>query len=218
MRLAYSTPKFSDSDPLVCHSLQLRPSLWAVVFGFLGDIGQDWSWRQDDPSNATVGQVTAEVQAATDAAIFAGCIMIGEIKELALAEVPDWLLRCDGAEYLIADYPELASLIHPGYITDETHFRVPDRNRRLGMDGIYPAMQEGSETHTNTLAELVPHDHTYTEIVLSATTVLGELAGFSLSDDTTSNTGSAGSGDEYSILNPVEGSQFYIVARYPSAG
>ena len=151
----------------------------------------------------------------TDRAVFAGCTMLGEIKELTISTVPDWLLLCDGATYDRVDYPDLYTVLDTAFIIDADTFRVPDRTRRLGMGGVAMGTQEGSETHTNTMGELVPHHHTYTEIVVNATIVLGELAGFAINDDTISNTGDTGDGDEYSILNPVEGSAFYIVAKYP---
>lgn len=141
--------------------------------------------------------------------------MLGEIKELAIATIPDWLLLCDGATYDRVDYPDLYTILDGAFIIDADTFRVPDRTRRLGMGGVAMGTQEGSENHTNTLGELVPHHHQYTETILASTVVLGALTGLSLSDDTTSNTTETGDGDEYSILNPVEGSAFYIVAKYP---
>lgn len=217
MRLAYSTPQFSSSDPLVCHSLQLRPSLWEVVFGSLGDLGEAWPWRQDDPSNATVDQVTAEIQAATDAAIFAGCIMIGQIIELAVETPPTWMLRCDGAVYLIEDYPELAAVIHPGFIDDETHFHVPDRNQRLGVDGFYPATQGGEAAHTLTEAEIPAHTHSYNEPTGEFLGLTGEQPAVLLISPF-GVTGSTGGGEAHNNWPPYEGIQYYIIARYPSAG
>lgn len=79
----YDTPIFSPSDPLVCRTITLRPQLWAVVFNELQRLGEKWLWQQVDITHATVAEVTAEVINATDKAVFAGCLMIGEVKYIA---------------------------------------------------------------------------------------------------------------------------------------
>lgn len=199
--------------------MSLRPSLWTVVFGALEWLAQSEQWVQVDDDHASIDEVIGELEKASFFITPARCFpVIGQEITLHIDPPPAWALRCDGATYANVDYPELAAVIHPGLVVDADHFRVPDRNRRLPMDGIYPGTQEGSETHTNTVGELVPHHHSYTETVLSVTAVLGELTGFALADDATSNTSDTGGGDEYSVLNPVEGAPIYIVARSPQAG
>lgn len=216
--VAWITPKFEASDPLIPRTMQLRPSEWVVVFAILEEMAKPWNWFQDDPTHATVQQVIQEFIDARTVLEKRPSMYIGEIREFATADPPEGWLRCNGATYLNVDYPLLAAAIHPGYVVDGTHFKVPDRNRRMGMDGIYPAMQEGSETHTNTVGELVPHHHSYDKTVVAASVVLGELAGFELGDYLSTPTSDTGGGNAYSILNPVEGTQFYIRAAWPTAG
>lgn len=212
----YRTPVFSDSDPLYCRQIALRPSLWAVVFDLLQILGRSYSWHEAEPGHASVEDVTAEIEKATDYAFWSGCIMIGELKELVLADVPDWLLRCDGAVYANVDYPELAAVIHPGLVEDEDHFRVPDRNRRLGMDGLDVGMQIGEETHTLTEAEMPSHFHIDNSTDITGLFIApGEVPAVIAS--TFGATESAGGGDAHNNMQPVEGSQWYIVARFPNA-
>jgi microcystin-dependent protein len=214
---AYQTPAFSPSDPLVCHELQLRPSLWAVVFYTLQVLSEPYSWRQDDPVSATVYEVIKEIAQATDDAVFRGCTVIGQVIELSLADPPAWALRCNGATYANVDYPELAAVIHAGLIVDDDHFRVPDRDRRIGVDGFYPGMQGGEETHVLTIAELPVHDHPQDQWSTAPSVVLGELPGFEAAP-VAGNTGLTGGGDAHENMPPYEGSQFFIIARLPTAG
>jgi len=216
--VAWLTPKFEASDPLIPRTMQLRPSEWVVVFAVLEWLANSYNWVQADPLDATVEQVTQELIYARTVLEKGASMYIGEIQEFATEDPPEGWLRCTGAVYANVDYPLLAAVIHNGYVVDADHFRVPDRVRRLGMDDIYPGMQEGSETHTNTVAELAPHHHTYDKTIAAASTVLGELPGIELGAYASTDTGTTGSGTPYSILNPVEGTQFYIRAAWPTAG
>lgn len=198
--------------------MQLRPSLWVVVFAVIEQLAESWNWYQADPSDATVDQVVNELIAARTVLEKGAQMFIGEIREFATADPPEGWLRCTGATYANVDYPLLAAVIHPGFVVDADHFRVPDRVRRLGMDDIYPGMQEGSEFHTNTLAELVPHTHSYDKIVATLIDPGVSPSVIGIDDINAEPTGSTGTGDEYSILNPVEGTQFYILAAWPTAG
>lgn len=208
-RRAYVTPDFQATDPLVCHSLLMRPSLWTVFWSRMQDWSQEWQWRQDDPAHATVQEVITEIENATEQAIFWGCMLIGEVKELALNEAPDWLLPCDGAEYLGDDYPLLWAVIHDNLKTDATHFRTPDRNRRIAWGGTVGA-QEGEETHTLTFSELPTEA---TNVALDYIELTPGAGAFALFD-----INGYGGGNPHNNIPPVEGAQFYIVASYPTAG
>lgn len=216
-RPKYSTPQFSPSDPLVCRSIQLRPSIWAVVFAELQWLGSSYAWRQDDPANATVSEVITEINNATDAAVFAGCYMIGQVIELVTNDVPAWVLPCDGTEYLGSDYPELWAVIHDNLKTDGTHFRTPDRNRRIAW-GETVGAQEGSEEHTLTVVELPAHNHYYNTVTFDFIELEAGATAFARYDVEQFDTGETGNDTPHSILNPVEGTQYFIVASTPQAG
>jgi len=216
-QLAYSTPEFDDSDPIVCLWLQLRPSLWAVVFGLLEQLAQDYSWRVDDPACATVQEVITELIKATSNLPNQRCDMLGEVKFITTA-IPDWMLLCDGDTYNRTDYPDLYGILDAAYIIDADTFRVPDLIGRFPLGAATPGTEGGAFEITPDLTQLTPHHHTYTEIVLNASVVLGELAGLALNDDTTSDTGNTGGGEPIDITNPFHELIPVIVARLPQAG
>lgn len=216
MKTSWETPLFDSSDPLICHSLTLRPSVWTVFWYWLQVMGNPYSWQQRDPNHATVDEVISEIQKAQDEMIFQGCLMIGEIKQLAVEVPPDWMLPCDGSEYLRADYPELMAVLDPAYYTDATHFRTPDRTLRFGVGGIALATQGGELEHTLTEGEMPAHVHTEQTLGLIESIVLGENIGFSIQEPITVNTGSTGGGAPHNNMPPYEGVHWYIIARYPT--
>lgn len=216
-RAAYETPVFDVSDPMVCHSIQLRPSLWAVVFGMLEGLTHSYSWRQDNPLSATVQEVTTEIRDAVDNSIFGGCLMIGQVLELAVNTVPAWCLLCDGATYANVDYPELAEVIHSGLGVDETHFRVPQRQSRFALGGELVGTQGGEAAHTLTVNEIAPHSHGFENAVVGDT-LIGEIPFLGIAETEYADTYLAGDGEAHNNMPPYEVVRFVIVARNPQAG
>lgn len=223
---AYETPLFSPGDPLVCRSIQLRPSLWAVLFNELQRLGEEWQWRQDDPTHATVGEVTGEISAATDSAVLAGCLMLAELKWIGRA-VPDWCLLCDGAEYDRVDYPDLYAVIDDIYKTSADTFVVPDLIGRTVRGAIVPGGEGGADSVTLTETELPAHAHGLHAHSAHTHGVSPDLEGAGVPDlsagpPVPSSTGTAsvdstGDGEAFSIVNPYHGHIPVWVAKYPGA-
>lgn len=177
----------------------------------------EFSWRQDDGTHATPAEAAAEIAKQNELLPIQRCIMLGQVVELEVQDPPAWLLRCDGAEYLRVDYPELYAVIRAEFIVDADHFVVPQRDRRIGIDGITPALQGGENTHTLTEAEMPAHTHT--EGIASPIAINGGLEAPAASAiPAVSLTGSTGGGAAHNNMQAYEGSQFFIVARYPRVG
>lgn len=227
MRARYATPVFSPSDPLVCRTLQFRPSIWAVLFNELQMLGEKWSWQQDDPAAATVAEVTEEIINETDRAVFAGCIMIGEVKWLT-TEAPDWCLLCDGTEYDGDDYPDLYAVIDVAYHTGGGMFVVPDLLFRFPRGAVVPGTQGGQDNVILTVNELPSHAHGLHQHGshshgISPDTEAGGIP------DISAGPPLPGATDFASVENTGEGNAFnitplyhdlipVIVARLPTAG
>lgn len=214
-RSAYNTPIFDAGDPLVCHSITLRPSLWMAVYNELQRLAQHYSWEQRDPTHATVDEVIAEIESATDKSIFAGCMMIGQILELAI-DCPDWCLECDGTTYLNTEYPLLAAVIDAAYIVDGTHFRVPDHADRFALGSSILGEDGGESSHTLTTGEMPAHTHTEGTTGITGLFVApGEVP--AIISAGAGVTGSTGGGGAHNNMPPYETVRKVIVARYPSA-
>ena len=211
----YPTPNFEPTDPLVCHTLKLRPSLWAVVFDTMQRLGEPYSWIQDDPTAATPDEVAAEINKATDDMVFAGCIMIGQVMMLA-TDAPEWTLLCDGTSYDREDYPELYAVLDPAFIVDADHFTVPDLLDRFAFLGTSVGDTGGESSHVLTTGEIPAHQHTEVTTGITGLFVApGEVP--AIIAPGADLTGSTGGGNAHNNMPPYLTLLPVIVARYPSA-
>lgn len=209
----YPTPVFDAGDPLVCHTLKLRPSLWAVVFDTMQRLAVPYAWIQADVGAATPDEVAAEIEKATDETVFAGCVMIGQVMWLA-TDAPAWTLVCDGGVHLKADHPQLWAVMNVAYEVSMTEFRVPDMIARFPLGSSTLGDQGGDAEQTLDVANIPTHYHSQDQFGAAASTVLGELPGFEIAP-VPGVTGSTGSGDPFSIMPPYETLLPVIIARFP---
>lgn len=212
----YATPALEIGDPIICHTVALRPALWGVLFNELQRLSSETSWRQDDPTHATPGEVALEFEKATDITVFSGCVMIGQIIEVALDTIPAWILPCDGSTYARDDYPDLYDALHTNYHDGPDFFHVPDRVGRFALGGIPVGSQGGEENHTLTELEMPGHTHIYNEHVPGLALAPGELP-VATPVAAPIPTTSAGLGLAHNNMPPYEGSQFCIIAKLPGA-
>jgi microcystin-dependent protein len=204
---------FAPTDGLLSHCLTLRPSLWAVVFDTLQNLGDEYSWIQDDPAAATPGEVAEEIRKSTDTTVFAGCVMIGDVKTIARDPV-SWELVCDGTVYDRVDYPDLYAVLDPVFIVDADTFAVPDMMDRFTLNTTSVGATGGESSHVLTVAEMPAHTHGEQDpgsVVVQAGTPSVALSDPGLP----SQTGSTGGGEAHNNMPPYIGLLPVIVARYP---
>jgi hypothetical protein len=199
-------------DPIICRRFLLPSSLIGIFDSALAALCVSDNFEQADPAAATVSDVTIAYSLALDTPYQRGCLVVGEIIELAVDTIPSWALPCDGSTYANVDYPELASVISSEFVVDGSHFRTPDRVNRFAMGGPPNGVQGGENAHTLTTSEMPAHTHGYIATNLpEASSVLGVLEGFQPGPQTL-QTDSEGGGGGHNNLPQYEGSTFVIVA------
>lgn len=154
--------------------------------------------------------------------------LVGLIMPICTEDIPEGTLLCDGTTYNRVDYPNLYQKIANGYKIDDDTFNVPDMRDRfiLGASDTNPAGSTGgSDTHTMTESELVPHSHTnsphvHTEGSSVSAIINGGLeapASAAIPFPTTTGAtsiviDSAGGGEPFDIKPPFLALRFVVVA------
>jgi len=142
--------------------------------------------------------------------VHTGIGIVGEIIAYASSTAPTGWLLCDGSEVSSTTYANLFVLV--GYTYGGSaggDFNLPNLSgRQITMASSSPNIgQTGGETdHTQTLAELVAHSHTYNDGTTAATG--GLTGGATHGNVTTPQTSTTGSGDAFNVLDP------YLVLNY----
>lgn len=116
-------------------------------------VGLDLTEDEMDTINELVSKAEAEIIMSA----------VGLIFPIANAAVPEFMLLCDGTQYLRTDYPELYEVLDPVFIVDADNFVVPDlRDRMVIGSPTTPVGQTGgANSHILTVGQLPAHNHLY---------------------------------------------------------
>jgi len=132
--------------------------------------GYEFSDEQLDDIDSKVSQLVYELMTP------AMTQQLGTIIPHVLADFPVWLLPCDGAEYLRADYPDLYAVLDSEFVVDADHFVTPDLSERFlrgeNVDDIGGV--GGLALVTLETSQIPSHDHSYS-LPTTGTVVNGEL-------------------------------------------
>lgn len=166
-----------------------------------------------DPLSLSVGdrvRVELSLRKVVVHGVAGGSINPGRVEITAAAAAPAGWLLMRGQSLLRASYPGLYAAIGTTYGTvDSTHFTLPDTRGRV-VAGVDTAQTEfdtlgekgGSKTHTNTVAEMAAHTHTYSWGTAPITSSGSTLAMIQTGFDHNQATGSAGTATPFSMLQP----------------
>lgn len=154
--------------------------------------------------------------------------LVGLVLPCAAATVPQGTLLCDGAAYLRADYPILYAALDPAFIVDADNFVVPDLQDRfiIGAGEHDVGAVGGSDEHTMTIDELVPHSHTnaphaHSESAAAPTAIAigpgvpapSAVPAGSITGSTSIDIDNTGGGEPMNILPPFQSLRYVVVAQ-----
>lgn len=201
---------------LTTRPLRIPNEFLPIVGGLLAELLDSWNWELF--GDLTVEDCVAMAQSMIDDYYNQRFGMIGEIKQLATADIPDNCLLCDGTEYLRVDYPSLYAVIDTVFITDADHFITPPIVDRVvvGAGNTYDTGDTfGESEHTLLNNEMPPHDHTiqngYGPDFQASTS--GGVSPESVILPTEETTSSTGGGEAHNNLQPSIALPVVIVAR-----
>lgn len=171
--VAFHTPDYDGSAPLVCRRLALPSFLWSLFNGAFGELLEESNWHQF--GDMPISDVVQAFQNAFDE--MEPCSMIGQIIPFCSYDaIPENCILCVGSVHLVDDYPELALLLPSNLVHGDT-FSVPDLRGRFllgqSLQSQYLSGETGGEeTHTLTVDEMPTHTHEYTTALPSVSTVV----------------------------------------------
>lgn len=120
----------------------------------------NWTGAGIDLTESEINEINELVDQAEDELILSA---VGLIMPIANAAVPEYMLLCDGTQYLRVDYPELFEVLDPVFIVDPDNFVTPDLRDRfvLGSPTTPVGNTGGTNTHTLSVSQLPSHSHLY---------------------------------------------------------
>lgn len=165
--MAYPTPRDPDTEPTVYGVFRISGVLYEILCSHLWELADPRAWEQ------SIGGITPEEAAALVAEMVESLIPsrapmhIGQIVPYVRETLPDGVLLCDGAQYSVAEYPELAAVLPDSLHIDSETFCVPDLRGLMlvgagtAASGTQYSLCEtgGTETHRLTIEEIPSHSH-----------------------------------------------------------
>lgn len=204
--IAFHTPDYEGSASVVCKRLALPSFLWPYFNGAYGELLELSNWL------AVGDMLPAEVVQSFAAAYdnMGRCHMIGELRCFAaVAAVPAGCLICDGSQFDVTEYTELAAVLGGDVL--------PDLRGRaaIGAGPGYSVGAAGGEAqHTLTIPEIPEHWHTYTPPTFNVDVEAPgapDLLAAGIGVQTV--TGAAGGGQPHNNMPPYAVVVWAIVAR-----
>ena len=188
--IARYTPTLSGD--IVLKILSLDRTMSPHLADAITQLTIDSNWFVD-------GDPVADIVAAANVTVndYYENMLIGSVFPWLITPPDGWLLL-DGTTYTSADYPELSALL-PTHLISGSNFILPD------VSGAFPfgvvdeddgSQVAGSNTLNLTVAQLPAHTHTYIPPVLTVEAETPSTPIPTAGIGTTTNTGSAGSGDD----------------------
>jgi microcystin-dependent protein len=196
------------------------PDWLADVLGALLALARQWNWHP-------VGTLTPDEMAAYYTDVISKIdwrnsnMALGDIVLSASPVLPAGCLWCDGAEILIASYPDLYALIGATFgAAASGYFKLPDlrgqfpviAGSRAGFTTYAVGDSGGEETHTLTAGEMPVHDHSIHTHLDALAVSPGELP-VTTPNIIPGSTGSAGSGSAHENRPPYMALNAYIAVR-----
>lgn len=148
--MPFLTPDFMPGS--VTRHISINRSLLPVIMGslFESTILENW-----EPFGSMTPGECADL--ALEAFLTMTGPMIGTVGA-SLGSLPSGCLWLDGTSYPVGSYPDLASVIDPGMISDGV-IHLPDLTGRFLYGGTVVGVIGGESEHTLTLDEIPPHNH-----------------------------------------------------------
>lgn len=222
--MAYPTPWDPTSEPVLCRVLRIPGTLYEILCSHLWELADPHAWEQSN------GGITPEEAAALVAEVVESlipgraCMYIGQIVPYVRVSLPDGVLLCDGAQYRVEEYPELADVLPDSLRVSDEVFRVPDL-RGLMLVGAGTAASGtdyslgqtgGAETHRLTIEEIPSHSHlihTHGTSVNIEEPVPGAPYAITTPGIGAEATSQVGGGGEHNNMPPYFAVLYGIVAR-----